>query len=459
MFVHAGQGTVFLDEIGELPLATQAKLLRAIEMKEILPVSTHEPIRVEARIVAATNRNLAKEVEAGPIPRRFVLSPQCGRIELPPLRDRREDIPDLVEYLLARHARTLAKPIRGVSHEAMQFLLACPWKGNVRELDNALQRAVILGDGPLLEPADCRPSRAAGAIRTWSMTWARRSSVSRSSTSNGCCAAFPTRRKRPGGWAWASVRCIGALRSWAYSFSCPSSAWARAPGSSASRGLSQEYNCVKQSFTMRYPSRAWARGKSSADADIGARQINRVWLERRPRMAHSRYRIYETEFPYFMTCTIVGWLPVFARPEAATIILDSWKFLQKERSLQIFGYVIMENHLHLIGWRPDLAKAMKDFKSFTARKFVDFLELCDSGLLEQLRHLKERHKMQSDFQVWQEGNHPQQIAHDAVMSQKMEYMHNNPIRRGYVDEPVHWRYSRLGIYAGMKGLIDVVTNW
>jgi DNA-binding NtrC family response regulator len=73
------------------------------------------------------------------------------------LRERREDIPDLIEYLLARHARTLGKRMSGVSHEAMQLLLACPWKGNVRELDNALQRAVILGEGPLLTPGDLPP--------------------------------------------------------------------------------------------------------------------------------------------------------------------------------------------------------------------------------------------------------------------------------------------------------------
>jgi DNA-binding NtrC family response regulator len=78
-------------------------------------------------------------------------------LKLPALRDRREDIPLLVEQLLAKHARTLGKQIAGVSHEAMQLLIACPWKGNVRELDNALQRAVILGDGPLVTPADLPP--------------------------------------------------------------------------------------------------------------------------------------------------------------------------------------------------------------------------------------------------------------------------------------------------------------
>ena len=160
VFVHAGKGTVFLDEIAELPLATQAKLLRAIEMKEILPVGANEPIAVEARILAATNKVLAKEVEVGRFREDLYYRLNVVAITLPPLRDRREDIPDLIEYLLAKHVRTLGKHISGVSHEAIQLLLACPWKGNIRELDNALQRAVILGDGPLLTPADLPPDLA-----------------------------------------------------------------------------------------------------------------------------------------------------------------------------------------------------------------------------------------------------------------------------------------------------------
>src|SRR5215211_272619 len=160
VFAHAGEGTVFLDEIAELPLATQAKLLRAIEQKEVFPVGANEPVRVEARIIAATNKSLAAAVEAGRFREDLFYRRNVVTLKLPPLRDRREDIPELVEFLLARHARALNKPIAGVSHEAMRLLIACPWKGNVRELDNALQRAVILGDGPLVTPADLPPDLA-----------------------------------------------------------------------------------------------------------------------------------------------------------------------------------------------------------------------------------------------------------------------------------------------------------
>jgi DNA-binding NtrC family response regulator len=160
VFIHVSGGTVFLDEIGELPQGTQAKLLRAIEQKEVLPVGANEPVAFNARVLAATNKNLAKQVEAGRFREDLYYRLNVVSITLPPLRERREDIPDLVEHLLARHAQTIGKRITGVSHEVMQILMACPWRGNVRELDNALQRAVILGDGPLLTPEDLPPDLA-----------------------------------------------------------------------------------------------------------------------------------------------------------------------------------------------------------------------------------------------------------------------------------------------------------
>jgi DNA-binding NtrC family response regulator len=163
VFVHAGRGTVFLDEVGEMPPATQAKLLRAIEQKEVLPVGADEPVRVEARVLAATNKDLWREVEAGRFREDLYYRLNVVCLRVPPLRERREDIPELVEFLLARHARALGKRISGVTHEAMQLLLACRWRGNVRELDNALQRAVILGEGPLINPADLPPDLAPAA--------------------------------------------------------------------------------------------------------------------------------------------------------------------------------------------------------------------------------------------------------------------------------------------------------
>jgi DNA-binding NtrC family response regulator len=160
VFVHAGNGTVFLDEVGELPPPTQAKLLRAIEQKEVLPVGANEPVHVEARVLAATNKDLLKEVEQGRFREDLFYRLNVVTIPIPPLRERREDIPDLVEFLLSKHAHGLGKRITGVTHETMRLLLACRWRGNVRELENALQRAVILGEGPLITPGDLPPDLA-----------------------------------------------------------------------------------------------------------------------------------------------------------------------------------------------------------------------------------------------------------------------------------------------------------
>jgi DNA-binding NtrC family response regulator len=160
MFVHAGAGTLFLDEIAELTSPTQAKLLRAIEQKEIQPVGANEPVAIQARVLAATNKDLAREVEHGRFREDLYYRLNVVTIPLPPLRERREDIPDLVDFLLAKHAAALGKRITGITHETMQILRACPWKGNVRELENVLQRAVILGAGPLLTPADLPPDLA-----------------------------------------------------------------------------------------------------------------------------------------------------------------------------------------------------------------------------------------------------------------------------------------------------------
>jgi len=157
VFVHAGNGTVFLDEIGEMPLATQAKLLRAIEQKEVMPVGANEPVKVEARVLAATNKDLQAEVEAGRFRADLFYRLNVVCIHIPPLRDRREDIPPLVDYLLAQHSRTLGKKVQGVTYDAMQILRSWRWKGNIRELDNSLQRALILGEGEMITPRDLPP--------------------------------------------------------------------------------------------------------------------------------------------------------------------------------------------------------------------------------------------------------------------------------------------------------------
>jgi DNA-binding NtrC family response regulator len=154
LFVAAGRGTVFLDEIGELARSTQAKLLRAIENKEVLPVGATRPISFQARLLTATNKDLAAEVAADRFRADLYYRLNVVAIHLPPLRDRREDIPELVSVLLAKHAKCLAKRVVGVDNATIRGLMSAPWVGNVRELDNALERAMILSEGPILTPDD-----------------------------------------------------------------------------------------------------------------------------------------------------------------------------------------------------------------------------------------------------------------------------------------------------------------
>jgi REP element-mobilizing transposase RayT len=177
-------------------------------------------------------------------------------------------------------------------------------------------------------------------------------------------------------------------------------------------------------------------------------------------MGRSRYKFGEAEYPHFLTCTVVGWLPVFTRPETVQILLDSWQFLQDQNRIVLLGYVVLENHVHFIASAEDLANEVGDFKSYTARRIIDYLsERHVRTLLDGLEHHKVRHKIDRQFQLWQEGSHPKIIETEAMMRQKLEYIHNNPVKRGYVDDPEHWRYSSARNYAGRESLVSVTVDW
>ncbi|MDZ7718751.1 MAG: transposase [Balneolaceae bacterium] len=173
-------------------------------------------------------------------------------------------------------------------------------------------------------------------------------------------------------------------------------------------------------------------------------------------MSRSRYKIYETEYPYFLTSSIIDGIPLFSIPEIAELILDGFQFLQESRDVDLYAYVIMENHIHFIASNDDLPKKLKNFKSFAARRIIDFLENGNYyQLLKSIKRAKLQHKNQSKYQVWQEGFHPKQIITADMMVQKIEYIHNNPVNRGYVDLPEHWRYSSARNYLELESLIAV----
>jgi len=150
-FERARGGTVFLDEIGDMQLSLQAKLLRVLQEREIQRVGGTASIPVDVRVIAATNRNLEAAVEAGEFREDLFYRISAFPITIPPLRERREDIPLLTEHFLKKHAERLAKTIGGVSIAATRLLLQYEWPGNVRELENAIERAALLETGDMLQ--------------------------------------------------------------------------------------------------------------------------------------------------------------------------------------------------------------------------------------------------------------------------------------------------------------------
>ncbi len=154
LFQRARGGTIFLDEIGEMPMSLQPKLLRVLEEKTVLPVGSTMPVKVNVRIIAASNRDLKAEVEAGRFREDLYYRLNVFEIDIPPLRKRLEDLPALVEYLIHRHNLEMKTRYKGVDSATMRILMSLPWKGNIRELDNVLERAMILGDGEWIKPAD-----------------------------------------------------------------------------------------------------------------------------------------------------------------------------------------------------------------------------------------------------------------------------------------------------------------
>src|SRR6185295_11877630 len=158
LFEIADGGTLFLDELGELPLSLQAKLLRALQEGEIRPIGATQSKQVNVRIVAATNKNLEAEVKAGRFREDLYYRLKVFPLRLPPLRERREDIPLIAEHFLHRFSSEFGKPAGGFAQQAMEMLQAHDWPGNVRELENEIQRLVIqLDPGDFVQPEHLSP--------------------------------------------------------------------------------------------------------------------------------------------------------------------------------------------------------------------------------------------------------------------------------------------------------------
>ena len=159
LFETADGGTLFLDEIGELPPRVQAKLLRSLENGEVQRIGSLRPRTVDVAVVAATNRDLRAEVAAGRFRNDLFYRLNVVGLTLPPLRDRRQDIPDLIAAFIGDCSQRLEKPLSGITPQAGRVLLNARWEGNVRELRNVVERACMLAEGPMISEGDLETQR------------------------------------------------------------------------------------------------------------------------------------------------------------------------------------------------------------------------------------------------------------------------------------------------------------
>jgi REP element-mobilizing transposase RayT len=175
-----------------------------------------------------------------------------------------------------------------------------------------------------------------------------------------------------------------------------------------------------------------------------------------------KYKFNNPDGIYFVTLTIVRWIDLFTRPEFKHILIDALSHCQNEKGLVIYAYVVMPSHLHMIvsTKKTPLSAILRDIKKFTSKKFIKemnfFNESRKEWLLEAFKSEANKVKRITSFKVWKDGNHPVELEGNAMIDQRLEYIHNNPVESEIVDEPESYLYSSARDYAGIKGILEVV---
>ena len=164
LFELANGGTLFLDEIAELPIALQAKLLRVLQEREIRRLGGKDNIKIDVRIIAATNKRLEEEVKRGSFREDLFYRLNVIALKLPALRERAEDIPELIDHFIEKHSKTHNKKIATISKDAMALLINYPWPGNVRQLESAIERAILLADDGAAIDANLLPHEVVNQV-------------------------------------------------------------------------------------------------------------------------------------------------------------------------------------------------------------------------------------------------------------------------------------------------------
>lgn len=160
----------------------------------------------------------------------------------------------------------------------------------------------------------------------------------------------------------------------------------------------------------------------------------------------STYKVHNPAAVYFVTSSIVNWINIFTSEKYFNIIIEALKFYIEEGKLSIYAYVIMKNHFHLICKSDRLSETLRLIKSYTAKRIIQELEKENPKLLNLFKEFKKEYKVNSKYQIWQEGFHPQEMLSEKILKQKIEYTHKNPIEAGYCEIETEWKYSSARFY-------------
>ncbi|MBK6962549.1 MAG: transposase [Bacteroidales bacterium] len=177
----------------------------------------------------------------------------------------------------------------------------------------------------------------------------------------------------------------------------------------------------------------------------------------------TKYKIKDQNAAHFVTMTIVGWIDIFTRKIYREIVLDSFKYCQKEKGLEIFGYVIMSNHIHLIARAKEknsLSDVLRDFKKFTSKQMILAIQEEPESRREWMLKLfavaGKSNSNNKDFQIWQQDNHAVVLYSNGFIIEKLDYIHNNPVRSGIVENPKDYLFSSARNYEDLEGLLEVI---
>lgn len=174
------------------------------------------------------------------------------------------------------------------------------------------------------------------------------------------------------------------------------------------------------------------------------------------------YRIQDQQGLYYITFSTIGWVDIFTRKRYKDIIVESLKYCQEKKGLELYGYVLMSNHVHMIVRAKEgyqLSDILRDFKKFTSKGIIKSIqqegESRKEWMLALMQHAGSRNGNNQGFQVWRNDNHPIELSHSGEIDQKLDYIHNNPVEEGIVEEAGDYLYSSAGFYSGKKGFLEI----